>query len=83
MLEGLYSGDAETVKEKVLMLNPVGIILLVWATIELFTDWISYPDVYLSSGHLETTLLFKGIAIAVLIILNMSEPIKHKLVERG
>jgi hypothetical protein len=67
-------------REKVLMLNPVGIILTVWATIELFTDWFSYPDVYISSGYLDTSLFFKALAIAVLIILNMSEPIKHKLV---
>jgi predicted tellurium resistance membrane protein TerC len=82
MLEGFGTGDVAFMKEKVLMLNPAGIILLVWAVIELFTDWFSYPHFYTNSGYLETTLFFKGFAIAVLIILNMSEPIKHKLVER-
>jgi hypothetical protein len=84
MLEGLYSGDAQFMKEKVLMLNPAGIILLVWATVELFTGWFDggLPEIMIDHVDVGTAFIYKFAALLILILLTVNLPINHKLVEK-
>lgn len=45
------------------------IVLLVWATIELFTEWLD-NRFWMFSGDFDIDILFKIVAIMVLIILT-------------
>jgi hypothetical protein len=86
MLEGFDTGDVTlmTKQKKVLNFNIPAIILMVWATVIIFTDWLDsgFPDVYTSAGYLETKIFVKLFAVPVLLILSFkdNQPIYHKLV---